>query len=259
MKKKLSALVLALFILCTTCVTAFAASPALAFNSSYDADTNLVTVSVYMKNAVGIEACDLELSYNTSEYEYNGSEMANSPNATIVGGKSVLDDGICTCSFVFLESCAEDDLNGDGVLQLASYTFKPVTEDYDVADFYLWATSCDIGGENIVERIKPVGNKDLERDDAAVVTVEPTTKKSGGSEGGTKWYVYVIAVALAIGAVVGIAVIAVNKGKNDEEESDSQDNGEETAEHIPDSDSVSDENTDSDKDGDNSADGTPED
>lgn len=254
MKKKLSAAALALLLLFAASVTAFAASPALVFNSSYDADANLVTVSVCMKNPLGVEACDLELSYDTSMYEYNGIETAQAANATIVGGQSILDEGICTCSFVFLESCAEEDLDDDGNLQLATYTFKPLNDDYDVSSFYLWATSCDVEGEDLVDRIKPVGDDSLQRKDAAVVTVEATTKKSGSSDGGTKWYVYVIAVALAVGAIVGIAVIAVNKGKNDGDEN----NGNESAEHISDSDGALEDNSDSGNDADTSENNTPE-
>ena len=229
-------------------ITAFAAGPELMYDSSYDGDTGLVTVSIYIKNAVGAEAIDLNLGYNPEMFEYKDCTSSDAGNNTmIVAGKSSIENGLCTCSVIFAESCAKGDLDENGNLQLATYTFAPLGENFDINDFGFWATSFDMaGGVNIIGRVEPYGDVNKKTEHTFVVTAPSTSSgntsaagnaneaandnKADGASAGTpaksgssKWYIYVIAGVLAIGAVVGIALIAVRNGKNEEQENGAED------------------------------------
>ena len=112
------------------------------------------------------------------------------------------------------------DLDENGNLMLATFNFRPLTEEYDIENFCMWATSYSINGTDIVAAVTPVGNSALKTNHTAVVTVSPTTSPSSvkkDSEGSSKWYIYVIASVVAVGAVAGIAVIAI---KNNQEQDD---------------------------------------
>ena len=233
MKRKIFAALLVFVLMFTSAVTAFAAAPEVAYDASYNDDTKLVTVSVYVKNAVGTESADLCLAIDPAMFEFQEADESRTGNISmIVADKSPLEEGLCTCSFVFKEACLESDLDENGNLQLATYTFKPLGERFDINDFCLWAGSFDVADQgDVADSIGVQGDKFKRDDHTRVVTVYENANNhqnsSNSSEKSSKWYVYVIAGVLAVIAIVGIALIAVKSGHDDsdEEETDGSSGG----------------------------------
>lgn len=212
MKKTIISILLLIVMLCSISTTAFAISTEVLFESSYDADTGLVSVSLYITNPIGLESADLKLAYDPDMYSYVDFTDDHTGSATVVAGKSVVEDGLCTCSLIFMESCAKEDLDEDGKLPLATYQFKPLKDEYDIDDFCSWATSFQLSGYNVVNDVNVHGNENLKVGHTYVVTVQ-SDNSSKNSGLGSKWYIYVIAAVLAVGAIVGIAIIAVKNGQ----------------------------------------------
>lgn len=217
MKKKIFTLLFAVVMLLSFSVTVFADSRTLICESSYDADTNTVSVVLSIEDPDALEAADFCLAFNPDVYEYiDYDDSEATDNAMVVAGTSSLEPGLATCSLIFTEACEDSDLNADGNLSLVTFHFKPLTEEYNIDDFCFWATSYSVKGKDVVDKVDAVGNTQLKSDHTAVVTVSPTTSASSLSSGnGTKWYVYVIAGVLAVGAVAGIAFVAI---RNNQEE-----------------------------------------
>lgn len=213
MKKNILSVLLAVLMLFCVSLTAFASSPAIQYTSSYNADTGLVSVTLFLSDPVGLEAADLNLAYNTSEYSF--VDCTGNDSIFVAAGKAVTEDGLCTCSVAFTGSCEAEDLDENGNLVLATYQFKSLTDQYDIDNFCVWATSYDTSGGNILGSIKSYGNENLKVGHDKEVTVKKDTSSSASSGSGSKWYIYVIAAVLAVCAVVGIAVIAVKNGQQD--------------------------------------------
>lgn len=225
MKKKALIFILTAALFYSLFVTALAASPKLHSEMTYDAETGTVSMAVYIKNAVGIESGDLRLAFDSEKFSYVSVDSAIG-SYTVAPGLPEDESGLCTCSFMFMEYCEEADLDENGNLPLAVFKFKPLTDNYSEDDFCFWAFSLDTAdAKGIESKIKFVGKKSLmdahagfDADDAKVVD---GANSADGSKpaGGTKWYVYVIAVSLAVCAVVGVAFVAVKNGqKNDDGE-----------------------------------------
>ena len=235
MRKKLLSVLLAVMMLFSVSLTAFAASPAVQFTSSYNADTGLVSVSVFVTDAVGLEAADLSIAFNTDEYSFEDYKTDFQGSAMIAAGKSIMEDGLCTCSFVFTESCQEEELDENGNLPLVTYQFKPLSDKYDIDNFCVWATSFQHSGADMLNSIKPYGNENLKVGHTYVVTTKTTATAETSSGSGSKWYIYVIAAVLAVGAVVGIAVIAVKNGQQNDSGADADRNAPKPKSDEPDS------------------------
>ena len=145
----------------------------------------------------------------------------------------------CTVSVIFTEKCVETDLDSDGKLNIATFTFKPVNEAYDINEFCLWASSYEANDIDITKTVKAVGNTVLQEDKTDAVTLkqtqpqddnaqEKTTKQSGTANtnadlNNSKWYVYLIAGVLAVGAIAGIAFVAIKSSHNNEESENKDD------------------------------------
>ncbi len=207
-------------------VTAFAAESKLGYESAYDADTNQVSVSVYVENPGALEAADFRLGYNESEYEFvETTNESTISDLMMVSGKAVTDTGLATCSVIFTEHC-EDSYLVDGKLQLVTFVFTPVTEDYDINNFCFWVYSYEVDGSDISHSFASVGPTSLKNGKTDDVTVADyidsvdNEDSDKSSSSGTKWYVYVIAVVLGIGVVAGVAIIAVKNNKDSEGEKD---------------------------------------
>lgn len=234
MKKRFFALSITVVMLMCCCLSVSAADPSIAYETAYDADKKVVTVTLFVENAVGLEAADFNLAYNTNMYEYvDVAEADAGDDAMVVAGKAETDEGLVTCSLIFMEACEASQLDDMGRLELATFSFSPVSADYDTEDFCYWASSYSVGNVNFADEINIVGKADLMEDRTDAVTyIMTTTKKDsatkGGTEGisgdlGSKWYVYVIAGVLAVGAIAGIAVVAIRSSHNDDE--DKEDKG----------------------------------
>ncbi len=232
MKKRIITLIMAIAIIFTVSVTASAAAPEIGLESSYNAETGLVTVKVYINNALGLQSADLNLGFSEDMYKFSEYTAAETSGCMIVGGYIESTPGLCTGSVIFTEKCVEADLDSNGVLNIATYTFKPVNEEYDINEFCLWASSFDVNDVSVVKSVKAVGNTMLQEDKTEDVTLkkteqqaddaqEKTTKKSGTANTqadlNSKWYVYLIAGVLAVGAIAGIAFVAIKSGHNNEE------------------------------------------
>ena len=61
--------------------------------------------------------------------------------------------GLATCSVIFTEECVQSDLDENGRLQVATFIFEPVDENYDLNEFYFWAGSLVVGEKDIYEDI----------------------------------------------------------------------------------------------------------
>lgn len=266
MKKRIFAALTALVMLIGCSVSVFAASATLACDASYNADSNIVSVKIYIKDPGALEAADLSLAFDPDVYEYvECDESELSENAMVVTGKSIVEDGLATCSVIFMEACAQEDLNDEGDLMLVTFNFKPLTEDYDINDFCLWAESYSVGDVDIASSVSPVGAVALKSGHTAAATVYKTATTSAtttkaadennngneaandnaannnaandnaaennansassstASKSGTKWYVYVIAGVLGVGAVAGIAMIAIKSNHDDGDEKNKDD------------------------------------
>ncbi len=220
MKKKIIAAFAAVMLMLMFAPTCFAKSNTLAFNSYYDANTNTVFVELCVQDPTALESADFCLAYDTAEYEYLDSDDSKvTPNAMIVSGQSILDKGLATCSLMFSESCGDGDLNEYGDLELVTFSFKPLKEDYDISDFCLWVTSYSVSGNDLTEKIEPVGKIALKEGHTVVVTASTTAPASSGDGINSKWYVYLIAGVIAVAAISGIAFIAI---KNAHEEDSQQ-------------------------------------
>lgn len=232
MKKRIITLIVAFAMLFAVSVTASAANPELGFDSSYNAETGLVTVSVYVNNAVGLQSADLNLGFSEDMYEFVEYTSSNI-DGMIAGGYIEDTPGLCTCSVIFTEKCLESDLDSNGRLNLATYTFKPIDNEYDINEFCLWASSFDVNDVSVVKTVKALGNTMLQEDKTDSVTLRETTQnaaddaqekttKSGtantSAEINSKWYVYLIAGVLAVGAIAGIAFVAIKSSHNENPE-----------------------------------------
>lgn len=232
MKKRIVTLIVAIAMLFTVSVTASAEAPEIGLESSYNAETGLVTVIVYVNNALGLQSADLNLGFSEDMYKFSDYTAAEIESCMVVGGYIESTPGLCTCSVIFTEKCVESDLDSDGRLYLATFTFNPVNEEYDINELCLWASSFDVNDVSVVKTVKAVGNTALQEDKTEDVTrkkteqqaddaQEKTTKKSGTAntqaEINSKWYVYLIAGVLAVGAIAGIAFVAIKSSHNNEE------------------------------------------
>lgn len=244
--KKILAFLLSVLLISGLTVTAFAATPEIAYDASYNDDTNTVTVSVYVKNAVGTESADLNLAYDETMFEFQSVTENESGSDVMVVADKAIEAGLCTCSFFFTDCCTESDLDENGDLQLAEFSFKPLGENFDINDFCLWATSYDVaGGTNILRQIKPQGDTEKQALHTNEVTVPRNENGNGNggaaannnvlalegnsSSGGksSNWYVYVIAGVLVITAIAGIALIAVKGGREEDEQEEADTSAEE--------------------------------
>lgn len=233
--KKIITLAVAVIMLFAVSVTVAAENAEIGFDSSYNAETGLVTVSVYINNAVGLQSADLSLGFDAGMYEFENYETAQVNNGMIAVGNVEATPGLCSCSVIFTDKCVESDLDNNGRLALATYTFKPVNDEYDLNEFCLWASSFDVNDVSVLKSIKAQGNAILQEDKTDVVTLRQdsvntttaeTTKKGTEAASGditSKWYVYVIAGVLAIGAIAGIAFVAIKNGQNESEEKTEKD------------------------------------
>ncbi len=245
MKKRISALFIAVIMLICCCVSVSAADPSISFESAYDSGKKVVTVTIFLENPVGLEAADLNLAYDTQMYEFvEAVEAEIGGDAMLVAGKAATDEGLVTCSVMFMEACEASQLDANGRLELATFTFSPRTADYDTEEFCYWASSYSVGNVNLADDMNVVGRPDLMEDKTDGVTYNAaTTDKTGTTKGGTqgisgdlgsKWYVYVIAGVLAVGAIAGIAVVAIRSSHNEEENQENEENKEENAENSED-------------------------
>lgn len=241
MKKRIITFVVAIAMLFAVPITASAANPELGLESSYNAETGLVSVLVYINNAVGLQAADLCLGFSEDMYEFvEYKSSTDSDECMIIGGYIEDTPGLCTCSVIFTEKCLESDLDSNGRLNLATYTFKPVDNEYDINEFCLWASSFNLNDVNIVKTVKALGNTMLQEDKTDSVTLKSTTQKADDAQEKTtkkgtantsteinsKWYVYLIAGVLAVGAIAGIAFVAIKSSHNEnsEKNEDSENN-----------------------------------
>lgn len=223
MKKRIFAVIMIAVLMLSCSVSSYAASKELVIDSSYDADTNLVLVSISIDTPDTLESADLCLAYDPSVYEYVDVDDSGAPNSAMVAaGLSALDTGLATCSLIFTDSCSDDDLDENGCLQLVTYSFKPLVEDYNIEDFCLWATSYSVNGKDVVKKVEVAGQANLKTGHTVVVTVSPTTASTSLFGDGTKWYVYLIAGVLAVSAIAGIAVIAIRNNKDSDNSNNSE-------------------------------------
>ncbi len=224
--KRFLSLCLAVLLMALTGVVAFAADTKLVFESSYNADIDKVIVEVYVENPGEMISADLRLGFDESVYEYVKSASNSSiSDMMAIAGLSVTSSGLASVSAIFTEKC-EDSYLTDGRLRLATFTFQPLTEDYDINDFCLWAYSLKVGDTDISKSVSAAGNSSLKngKTDAVTVADSDNTSSSENSVNG-KWYVYVIAVVAGVAIVAGVAVIAVKGGeKAEKKEESSSDN-----------------------------------
>ena len=239
MKKKIIAFILTAVMLLSCSVVAFAADHQLVYDIAYDSEKNVITVALAVENPVGLEAADLNLGYNDEMYEYvDFAEPETKGEAMIIAGKASTERGLATCSVIFMEACKASDLNSEGMLELVTFTFAPLTDDYSTEDFCFWASSYSATNGDLVESVNVVGKQEFmeERTDAVLVPSTENNNNNNNAEttkGGTAnlsaeadsdWVTYVIAGVIAIGAIAGIAFVVIKKGKNENSEEEVAEN-----------------------------------
>ncbi len=228
MKKKLIVMLVAVMMLFSTSVVASAADVSIGYESSYNANDGFVYVTVYVDNAIGVQAADLNLGFDEAMYSFDDYETTEISDGMIIASYIERIPGLATCSVIFTEKCIESDLNENGRLELVTFTFKPVDDNYDINEFYLWTSCLQLNDKDIYQQVAGVGNDTLQEDKTELVTSPPTnasadketTKKGTAGVSGnlsSKWYVYVIAGVLAIGAIAGIAMVAIKSNHNEDE------------------------------------------
>ena len=233
--KKIITIAVAVIMLFAVSVTVSAENAEIGFDSSYDAETGLVSVTIYINNAIGLQSADFSLGFDAQIYEFEDYESFDIDGGMIVAGYVESTPGLCSCSVIFTDKCVEANLDSNGRLSLATYTFKPVNDEYDLNEFCLWASSFDVNDVSVLKSVKAQGNVILQEDKTDVVTLRQdsannttaeTTKKGTQAASGditSKWYVYVIAGVLAIGAIAGIAFVAIKNGQNEADEKSEKD------------------------------------
>lgn len=228
MKRFFSAF-LAVVIVALLSVTAFAADDVeLVFESSYNADTNQVSVDVFVKNPGELTSVDLRLGFDSSVYEFVESEDNSTiSDLMIMSGLAVTPEGLVTIAAIFSVHCEESYLIDDR-LYLSTFIFTPTTENYDINEFCLWAYSYELNDTDIAKAISAVGNSALMNGKTDDITVADDGD-AGVSDNSTngKWYIYVIAVVLGVAVVAGVAVIAVKSGDKEENDKDEASSSEE--------------------------------
>ncbi len=243
MKKRIITALLAVIMIFSAAITVSAANQTIGYESSYDAGTDIVTVTVFVNNAVGLQSADLCLGYDGTMYEFQESVFYDIGEGLAEGGKSVVYDDLVTACIVYTNECTAEDADENGRLTIVSYKFKPLTENYDIDYFYLWTDGFVVADVDLCKDINTQGNAILQEDKSGGVTFttkpgdqgaganagETTKKATEGVNGNlkSKWYVYVIGAVLAIGAIAGIAMVVV-KG-NHEEENQNDDSAEKSA------------------------------
>ena len=239
MKKNILAFVLTAVMLIGCSVVAFAADHQLVYDIAFDSEKNVVTVALAVENPVGLEAADFNLGYNEEMYEFvDFAEPETKGEAMIIAGKASTERGLATCSVIFMEACKTSDLNSEGMLELVTFTFSPLTEDYSTEDFCFWASSYSATNGDLVESVNVVGKQEFmeERTDAVLVPSTENNNNNNNAEttkGGTanisaeadsNWVVYLIAGVVAVGAIAGIAFVVIKKGKNENDNEESAEN-----------------------------------
>lgn len=226
--KKILVTLISVIMLFSVSVIASAEDVAIGYDSSYNADNGMVYVSVYVENAIGVQAVDLNLGFDEAMYSFEDYETEEIADGMIIAAYIERIPGLATCSVIFTEQCVESDLAENGRLELATFIFKPVGENYDINEFYLWTSCLQIDDKDIFAQVEGKGNDSLQEDKTELVTSPPTkasdnkdsdNKGTDGISGSltSKWYVYVIAGVLAIGAIAGIAMVAIKSNHNEEE------------------------------------------
>ncbi len=236
MKKRISAVVLAVVMLFCCSVFASAADYKIGYETSYNADTGFVELFLFIDNAVGLQAADLRIGYDEAMYTFDHVDVVAKGEA--IAGKSQLSDGLVNCSLMALEEIGEESVDSDGRLSLAVYYFKPVSENYDIDYFFLWTSSFQVNEVDIFESINTQGNPILMEDRSQHVVAPTTQQAQGGAnaenttkkatEGvkgnlSSKWYVYVIGAVLAIGAIAGIAMVVLKSNHAEDEKNGKDD------------------------------------
>ena len=241
MKKRIVAVILAAVALLCSCMSASAEGYKIGYETSFNAETGFVELSLFIDNAVGVQVADLCIGYDEAMYTFDHVDVVATGEA--VAGKSQLADGLVTCSLMVMEELGEESVDENGRLSLAVYYFTPVGENYDTEEFFLWAKSFGVNEVDIVESINTQGNPVLMEDRSQDVTTPEikqeqannntagTTKKNTeGVKGNlsSKWYVYVIGAVLAIGAIAGIAMVVIKSNHNENEETETEESASET-------------------------------
>ncbi len=232
MKKKILAFILTAVMLLSCSVAACASEHQLIYDIAFDSEKNVVTVSLAVDNPIGLEAADFNLGYNDEMFEYvDFAEPEVKGEAMIIAGNAASERGLATCSVIFVETCKASDLNSEGRLELVTFSFAPLTDDYNTEDFCFWASSYASSDGDLVDSVNIVGKQEFmeERTDPVLV---PTTQSNNNNnaettKGGTAnisaeadsdWVVYLVAGVVAVGAIAGIAFIVIKKGKNENDE-----------------------------------------
>lgn len=228
--KMISAALCVVIVLSITIICSFAADNEILYDCSYDDSTKTISIAVSLDNPIGLEACDLYLVYDEDEYEYIDVEKASiGSDAMVEGGKAAYEKDLCTMAVIFINSCEKSHLNEDGKLYVATFKFKSLKETPDLEKFGIFTKTYSVGGQEMADEIKVVGNEKMANDyDLPDITAAKTpdtankiTKKSENkatTKSDTSWVVYAVASVIAVGAIAGIAYFSVSSGKKNKAE-----------------------------------------
>ena len=179
MKKRIVAVILAAVALLCSCMSASAEGYKIGYETSFNAETGFVELSLFIDNAVGVQVADLCIGYDEAMYTFDHVDVVATGEA--VAGKSQLADGLVTCSLMVMEELGEESVDENGRLSLAVYYFTPVGENYDTEEFFLWAKNFSVNDIDISENVNTQGNPALRDGKNTDVTMPEPDKNEDGS------------------------------------------------------------------------------
>ena len=162
MKKCIGAVLCAILLIAALTVTAFAV-PQLTNEAVLSDDGKTVTVTIRVEDALGLSAGDIRLAFDTAKYKFKSLDDTVAPDGVMVAaGEAVDEPGLCTCSFMLMQSLEADSLDDKGGIALVSFTFSVLTEaakETVADDFLLYADSLSAGDDILTAA--PVGDVSL--------------------------------------------------------------------------------------------------
>ena len=227
MKKCIGALLCAILLIAALAVPAFA-EPRLTNEAELSGDGKTVTVTVRVEDALGLSDGDIRLAFDTAKYKFDSLDDSVAPEGVMVAaGEAVDEPGLCTCSFMLMQSLEQDMLDDKGGMTLVKFTFKILTDDakeFTGDDFLLYADSLSAGDDILTAA--PVGDVSLFDEHVtggvtgyapgnatpAAASQSASSPAAGEKSGSSKTLTIVlIAVGAAAAAAVGGAVVMSRK------------------------------------------------
>lgn len=204
-----------------------AAKPELYYSEDYNAKKNTVTVTVGIKNAVGLEYALIFLVYDDELFsaESGSKSFTALVKSGMTEGGKTMDEGSheCSCAYMAFDGLTEKECKDDGSVDLAKYEFD-VIGNYKEGTFYLYSEGIEINETEI--DVKSVGNQniapaqDTTANREAKSGMEPISGSAssvtgaGENEKSSKNIIIYVVTGVAVVAAAAVIFIVVTKKKS---------------------------------------------